>query len=177
MRRHLIKLLFLAPIALLSACSTNPVNIEDRIIIKNFIRGPICGDKWDDFYVCADTEEIQITGKGICTYNKQPVPCTWYGFSFDYVLPAGSVKLECVWKSSTKSDVGNPREVKAKGVDGGTYEFELNKAEGHYIQPNYTAIAFGQSPYGQERDSRVTVTCSHRGMKVFEYAMNRHFPS
>lgn len=176
MKNYLARLVLLIPMAALSACTTNVMRAEEQVVIKNFTRGLICGANEAQRRVCFDTEEIQITGEGRCIFNGRPAACTWYGISFDYVLPKDGVKLECIWQSSHPANVGNPKALLQEGVTSGTFELDLKNNEGHYFLPQYLALLEHPTYQAPGQILRVTQSCSYQGTKLFEFSFNRHLP-
>lgn len=107
--------------------------------ISNFAFGLVCSDSLDNPHVCSKTNDIVVTGGSRCVYDREVVPCTWYGFEFDYLLPKDSVALACRWSSSDRQNIGNPDSVIATNVRDGTFELVLKGRAGHFVNPQYKA--------------------------------------
>jgi hypothetical protein len=97
------------------------------------------------------------------------VPCTWYGFSFDYRTTAETVKLNCFWSSNEASDLGDPNGVVSRNVKQGEYEIELTGTGHHFFNPQYSVFA----PI--RRDVRQDTYCSYDGKRVIEFFFVFHY--
>jgi hypothetical protein len=138
-------------------------------LIKDFKFGLVCGPA-NDRKVCFETKTIQVTNESTCVYNKSPVSCTWFGYSFEYVSPF-DIKLSCDDALDVAASFGQPKkEDQASTKD---YKFELGLAKGvrHFFNPNY---AYG--PAGKPTEHE-TLTCSYKGKQVFSVAFQIMFPA
>jgi len=100
--------------------------------IENFRAGLNCSDHVRIGWICFETEEILVTGQDRCTYDKEEVMCTWYGFEFDYFGAGESTTIECVARSSVPVNIGNPSEVLNESVTESRYSFALEPGDGHF---------------------------------------------
>lgn len=115
--------------------------------ISNFRFGKVCpyatdvdGANVRDGWVCFETDTIRITGQGRCTYAGRELPCTWYGFEFDYSGVPEGAKVSCVAKSDTPSNYGDPEAVRSEGVSEQRYEFDLPAGAGRFFNPQYSVF-------------------------------------
>jgi hypothetical protein len=152
--------------------SSNADAQSDRVVISNFKFGLVCGPN-DNRRICFQTRDIQITGESRCIYNKQAVACTWYGYSFDYRLPADSIKIQCEAKSNIATNVGSPTAELQKDSTYTKYEIELHSDSRHFFNPQYSS-GFPANMMGTTQE--YTQACSYRGEKLFEFTLLLHYP-
>jgi hypothetical protein len=142
------------------------------VVISNFKFGLVCGTD-QSRRICFETKDIPLTNEGLCVYNRQQVPCTWFGYSFDYRLPSREVTLQCEWTSSVPVSEGNPQGMREKDASGGRYEIMLRNDEQHFFNPQYMALPTAFVP---RQVQRYTNSCSHMGRKLFEVAYQLRTP-
>lgn len=102
-------------------------------------------------------------------YAKQEMPCTWYGFSFQYSGNKPGTLLECKYRSVLPSALGNPKEVLMEDATEGSYSLPLDGTHGTFYNPQYTILGF-RDP-GQAVDT-VTTRCSIEGKEVANFRFN-----
>jgi hypothetical protein len=143
---------------------------EEGAQISDFTFGLICSDSLDSPHVCSKTNDIVVTGNGRCVYDRKVVPCTWYGYEFDYHLPKDSITLACRWSSSDRQNIGNPDSIVAENVRDGTYELVLKGRAGHFINPQYRA------PERIAGATEVFQVCASGGKDLFAVTYRLRFP-
>lgn len=120
--------------------------------IANVRSGPACPKPGDTTRqvgrICFQAEDIHITGQGACVYDKDEVPCTWYGFEFDYSGAMEGDKITCAYTTSEPADVGDPDGVTNAASTSGEYELKLTPGASHIFNPQYSVFqyAIAQSP-------------------------------
>jgi len=176
-RRHLQpfvrmnKLFLVVAVVLVPAC---PSFGQAAFVVKKFERGPLCRVGDAKFRVCANAEEVQITGDSECTYDGKVERCTWYGFSFEYEPRVVETRLSCSWSSSEGARPGNPVGASANVVNEGQYELVLRPGTTRFINPQYAVLP--RSAELVARSMKFDQRCTHRGQTVFEFSLNLHFP-
>src|SRR5260221_8716177 len=105
--------------------------------ITNFRAGEVCSDGIKLLGVCRVTEDIYVTGQSVCVFNGERRPCTWYGFSFDYVNAKPGTEIICKFSSSLNIANGNPQEIISERTRKGDYQIVLDKEKGHFFNPQY----------------------------------------
>jgi len=141
----------------------------DGVAISNLKVGMVCG-KLSDPEICAETNDIQVTGEGRCVFVGKVIPCTWYGYSFDYQSNGKPVKLQCNSTSSVPVNEGNPRELIKASSQYGEFELELTGDSSHFVNPLYSG---SNSSF---RDAIKTTSCSYKGKEIFSYKVTLHYP-
>jgi len=163
-------------VTLIALLSASPLPLaygqDGTVTISNFKFGLVCGPD-QNRRICFETKDIPLTNEGLCVYNRQQVPCTWYGFSFDYRLPSREVALQCEWTSSVPVNEGNPQGIREKGASGGRYEIVLRNDQQHFFNPQYITLAPVIVPRQVQQS---TTSCSHMGRKLFDVAYQLRYP-
>ena len=103
--------------ATLAGCASRP---SGPFTITNLKYGTVCGTAYQD--VCTQTADIALDGKGFCIYDHQDVPCTWYGFSFDYDTRFDGIVLDCDAATDYKHDFGNPQGIVQRNATDRRYQ-------------------------------------------------------
>jgi hypothetical protein len=144
--------------------------VEGHIAITNLKYGLVCGPDYNR-RICFQTSDIQITGEGRCVYNQQEIPCTWFGYSFDYKLPKDTVELDCEWSSTLPANLGNPIAELKENVSSYHYKIVLNRGESHFFNPQYSSVRADLGIVEVNKQQ-----CSYNGEKLFEFTFRLHFP-
>ncbi len=172
-----MKNLRLLPAAfLLAACAAPALVQEDAagmVVIENFRRGLICDAGGPLRRVCTDAEEIPISGEDRCIFDQREIACTWYGFSFDYILPREQVVLDCTWTTDRSATDGSPQEVRSRGASSGKYEIRLRNGRGHYLHPQYFGVSGSWAADHAGEVQRSTQSCAYGGKTLFEFRFVR----
>jgi hypothetical protein len=143
------------------------------IEVTNFKFGLVCPNAESDVgWVCHQVKNIPITGQGQCVFDGKRVPCTWYGFSFNYTDAHASDVFQCTHTTSQPTTYGNPSGVLSKGTSG-KYEFTVSEGEGKFFNPQYAVFAVERK--GKEIESEHT-ECSVNGKSAFSFDVNYIFP-
>jgi len=164
--------LFAGLCLVLTGCaSTGPSVQTDGLTVKNLKVGLVC---WNNGVptICTEATEIKITNSGLCVFNKRTVPCTWYGFAFDYSTGEKSAKIQCQVESSAPVNWGNPREALKENATTSSYEIELRGDQHYFINPQYSAA--GSARLGTVSDVQ---TCSYKGTKLFQIELALEYPT
>lgn len=149
---------------LLASCAGAPP--PARFAIGNLQYGPLCGSPEGE-KVCTQSSDVEITGKGRCVYDKREIPCTWYGFSFDYA-PKEGVEIDCDMVMDRTTNMGNPQGIVAKDASSMHYQIDLRGEGGHHVQAQY---AGSEGFKGVEQIKQI---CSYEGEKLFEVVLRLH---
>ena len=156
-------------LGVLAGCaSVNPPSDPNSVVISNLKVGTVCSPE-GDLEICQETSNIIISGKQRCVYDGNTVPCTWYGFSFDYRTTAAAVKLQCFSSSSEAGDIGNPNGVLHRNVRQNDYELELNISGHHFFNPQYSVFV------ATLKDVREDTYCVYKGKRVIEFFFVFHY--
>jgi hypothetical protein len=145
--------------------AANPASATE---VSDFRSGLVC-DPGKHGWICLRTEDIHLTGQSRCVYAKQEMPCTWYGFSFQYSDNKPGTLLECKYRRVLPSALGNPKEVLMEDDTEGSYSLPLEGTEGTLYNPQYTI--FGVHEPGQAMDT-ITTRCSVEGREVANFRFN-----
>ena len=141
--------------------------------VDNFKSGLVCTDGKTFGWVCHEVEDIYVTGQSQCTFNKESIPCTWHGFSFDYKNYKKGQVVSCEYTQTAQANMGNPESIIEEGSNSGSYEFELDNQESHFFNPQYVGLAVGSI----EESLQSNYTVCKSGEKVlFEFSYRLHFP-
>ncbi|WP_425411012.1 hypothetical protein [Hyphococcus sp.] len=147
------------------------------IEITNFKSGLACVEKNADQsspgWICHSTETIPITGQGLCVYNREEHPCTWYGFEFEYDNAGEDAKIKCALTSSREGTYGNPNEIEHEDVKNYEYQIELQPGSGKFFNPQYSIINY--SKQGPKIKNENTV-CSAGGIELFRFKFEFIYP-
>ena len=95
--------------------------------------------------ICFETNEIHINGQGLCRAAgfSDPVPCTWYGYEFDYSGARPGEIITCKLTASMPGTYLNPREVVIEDSTSFEYEHALETPSGHVYNPQYSILQAG----------------------------------
>lgn len=147
----------------LAGCAAQPP--AEPLAISNLKYGTMCGAP--DMHVCSEASDIAIDGTERCVYDRREIPCNWYGFSFDYSPKQGSFKIACDMAMDYDANMGNPAGVVSK--DTKSFHYEVALSGGHFANPQYK----GHEKF--DGIQNLTETCSYRGQKLFEFALQFHY--
>lgn len=124
-------------------------------------------------WVCHQTDDIFLTDQSRCVYDRTTMPCTWFGFEFDYTAQQERVKLQCLTETSHPKSSGNPSGVLAGDVTSSSFSLELERQKGHFFNPMYYIFAV------RPRDETKVIekiTCKAGDTVIFQKKFNLHFP-
>jgi len=141
--------------------------------ISNFKSGLACTDGETFGWICFEGEDVHVTGQGRCVYDGENIPCTWYGYEFDYIGYSKETKIFCEVKLSEPWNLGDPQEVIKEKADNITFELELPSDNGHYFNPLYVGLS--DSELGKENSVNTTV-CMVNDEILFEFKSKQIFP-
>ena len=141
--------------------------------ISNFKSGLACTDGVSFAWICHELEDIYVSGQSSCTFNKEKIPCTWHGFSFDYKDYDPSKKIHCQSTSSKQVKLGNPKEITDENSNIFAYEFELKEKSGFFINPQDVGLT--QVNIENAIESSYT-SCTYENRKIFEFSKQFHYP-
>ena len=163
-------------VVIVSLGASGPASVlaGDQVIIKNLARGLVCGATAAERHICFETDTIQVTNESTCVFSGRRIPCTWYGFSFDYDLPAETVKLQCTWSSTEQVNDGDIKAEHQVGAKQGTYELELKSTDRHFFNAQYVSASTAREKLGQV--TRTRQACSYQGTKLFELSFSLRHP-
>lgn len=136
--------------------------------VSDFRSGLVC-NPGDSGWICLQTQDIQLTGQGRCTFDGEELPCTWYGFSFRYSGNKPGTRLECRYKQGMPAFMGNPAEVIAENATEGSFSVALEGTSGTFYNPQYTVFHVREP--GQATDS-ISTSCSIEGKEVASFRFN-----
>lgn len=146
---------------------------ERRPIIRNLASG-LLRRADTDRRVCFQAEDVLITGEGRCTYDRRSVPCTWYGYSFEYELPKREATLECSWSSTDQANVGTPDAEGHTDVSQGHYELKLEGQHGFFFNPQYSVFPSQRKHVGKV--VQIRNSCSLEDRVGFEVVFKLRYP-
>ena len=134
---------FILSSLLISACAPNkaepqPFFTINPDYISNFKFGMVCPDPMGKQYgeetkgigtgeICENLDKIVITGEQRCIFDRRAIPCTWYGYSFDYV-GIESQEIICSFKDSEPGTEGNPNGIRSENTDSGEIPLKLESS-------------------------------------------------
>jgi hypothetical protein len=164
----------LLAIVAMEAASGSASTVEPAVTISNLKVGLVCGSP-QNRRVCFQTKDILITNESSCDYIGKKQACTWFGFSFEYKLPAGhrTVELDCDVRADRPGDFGNPRALVAKNAVKSAYKLELSRDRNYFFDPQYAAVPKDDNSGAIEHSKQ---KCSYGGRTVFEIDFNLHHP-
>lgn len=146
--------------------------------IKNFKSGLVCpsreSGKIGEGRICFETETVQITGQGKCIFNGQELPCTWFGFEFDYAAAEVGEQISCRSKSSFPINFGNPDGIVAEDTNAFEYVLDLEGSKGRFFNPQY-AVFSATSPGGREKEEETI--CSSGSEELFRFKFRFIYPA
>ncbi len=151
----------------------------DASEISNFRSGIACpaqqtiGQPSPVSRICFDTNVVQITGQSTCTYNNQQLPCTWYGFEFDYADFPENAELSCKLTSNRMGDFGNPDGISQKNSAAYEYAISVPAGNGHFFNPQYSVFTYSNS---EESIIEETTSCSLEGEELFRFERRLVYP-
>ncbi len=153
------------------ACAPSPAPLG-KVVIRNLQSGTVCGPPSAP-RICQITSTIDVTGQGSCVFNRTTIPCTWFGYSFDYDLPSSTATLQCEWQSDVGRRMGNPDQALAENASHGQYELTLRNDTHHYINPQYRGLSAADSGGSVES---LRQSCGYAGEQLFEVAFEFRYP-
>ena len=160
-----------------SACFASPD--QHKVDVTDVKSGLVChykiGNKGEHVYdphVCFETEDILITGQGLCTFDGERKPCTWHGFEFDFNNRTNApVVLTCYFSANYEAVLGNPKGIEEDPASG--HDILLKPGIGHISNPQYTLFrhkGLQSTPVNINR-------CEIEGRVVFESRFNLILPA
>ena len=165
-KQSLIRVALLLP-------SLSPCSLAAQEIF-NFKSGLACTDGRTHGWICHETTIIPITGQGKCVYNRKELPCTWYGFEFDYSGFEQSTELTCVVNTSHPADWGDPTEELEKNVTETTFSLSVPPGDGHFYNPQYSIFGgLRKKPHTDKRQ----LACSLNGEEAFRINYEFMYPA
>lgn len=173
-RSSLVVVVAILAIAVTESASGFAFAVEPSVTISNLKAGVVCGAP-QNRRVCFQTKDILITNENMCNYIGKKQDCTWFGYSFEYKLPAGhkSLELDCDVQTDKADDFGNPKALVAKNAVKMKYKLELSRDQSYFFDPQYAAVTDGDNSGAIEHTKQ---TCSYGGRTVFEVEFNLHHP-
>jgi hypothetical protein len=128
-----VSVLIVTSFGTITAAAPTPAE-ETAPVITNLRYGLICGPD-DNRRICFQTNLIQVTNESGCVSNREPIRCTWYGYSFDYEAPA-DVTINCRATTDKVVPNGNPRE-RFPPTQEIKYNLNLKMGVHHFIIDQY----------------------------------------
>ena len=147
----------------------------NAIEISDFKYGLVCPDnETKSAWICHETKNIKLTGQALCTFNKQKVPCTWYGFSFKYKNHDKNKKINCASLSSSPSTLGDPNRKGHISSREQEFGYFLKSNSGFHMNPQYSVYAIRN-----KEDSNVNykIKCTVEDTVAYEYDFTITYPS
>lgn len=159
MKRILLMILSISALASLHA-DTQQAKITD------FKSGAACIVNTGIGWICHETENILLTGESSCVFNKEELPCTWYGFEFKYENFTENTNFTCGFKDDGEVVLGNPKGLLENETDSLKYDVPLGS--GRFFNPMYTIF----NRLGSEEDTKTTYfECTLDGAHVAKFKL------
>jgi len=146
----------------------------NSIEVSEVQSGYMCGIESGMSFVCHDTQDIYLTDQSECTFNKEVVPCTWYGYSFIYTENVKGSSLQCTYNSSKKATAGNTVEITGKNVDSMEFELVLEKESGFFSNPLYSVYKVKDK---KEEPEEARWVCKTGGKTVLDISLRFYSPA
>lgn len=165
-----LTILFLsAAILMLLSCTGESKAVE----IKNFKAGLVCGVH-PERRICFETETIYITGQGRCVFKDEELPCTWYGFEFEYKNAAANEEVTCVDANNKPLRFGNPEQIEKVNSNTFRYSFTLEPGDDRFYNPQYSIFKFQT-----EGDNEILseTVCSIDDEELFRFKFRIIYPT
>lgn len=144
------------------------------IEISEVQSGYMCGVESGMSFVCHDTQDIYLTDQSKCTFNKEVVPCTWYGYSFIYTENIKGSSLQCLYKSSKKATAGNTVEITDRNINSFEFELVLEKEPGFFSNPLYSVYKIRDK---KEEPEIARWLCKAEGKTVLDISLRLYSPA
>ena len=170
----------IACLGLLTAC-TSEAEPEDKaelspIEISNLKIGNVCfkDNTGKDGNICRETNEIFVAGDNTCYFSGREMPCTWYGFEFDYNNPKNINSMSCLFESNRPYTSGNPNEIRAEETYSDAIDIPLEPGKNRFFNPQFVGLSYGE----EGRNKTVhTTTCSIEGIELFTFELTIVYPT
>lgn len=117
--------------------ASNAIAAPDEIEISNLKQGLMHRKENGDWEVYQEGSRFLANQNGECVANREPIPCMWYGITFDYSANSRKTKLDCVSTHSKPVDVVNPREIVEEKVQSSKGEIVVRGRSGEMRLPGY----------------------------------------
>ncbi|MEL6827865.1 MAG: hypothetical protein AAFN91_16580 [Pseudomonadota bacterium] len=180
LERLILKNLAVLLLGLIVPASCSAESQGSGLHIHNFKFGLACGETVDadlivrPTHICHESENILITGQGQCLASGEWVPCTWYGFEFEYESSEPDPIVKCVARYNESTSFVDPDKVVDDDVSTTEYSIELPGTQGRFFNPQYSIFAYRSAA---EPPIISTTICSHDGRVMFEFSGSRHYPT
>lgn len=152
----------------------------DALEISGFRSGRVChagagevGRAPSDS-ICA-SRSVLTRGKDTYIYDGNEIPCTWWGFEFDYRNAVPSVPMTCLWERSVPSDEGNYQGVRSRNISVDTITISFPADSGHLFHPGFDGVPRDLNVRFAE--VRLTIACAYRERPLFTAAYRLVFSS
>jgi len=175
--------MFILTALIFAACKTDHSVFVNEDYVSNFKLGMVCpnpeGEKYGEESrgigtgtICRTSDEFVIKGGQTCIYDRQPVDCTWYGYSFDF-KNLDNEELDCNYSATLAGNEGNPDGVRVENAKSADFELDLPGTSGHFYNPLYTASVAGVST---ETRNEIHTSCRHNGAEIFSIKYTVIYP-
>lgn len=170
-----IKLFYLSVSVMLPALSS-PSAYASEFEVENFKSGLVCPfhPNMEGGWVCFETETVHMTGRSECNYGGEYIPCSWYGFEFEYKNAPKDTQLQCQTVHDTPGNFGNPRGTLSESTRTFEYNIDIKAGDGRFYNPQYSGI-YPQSMTGKV--TRMDTRCRYNGREVLSYRMELIYPN
>jgi len=143
---------------------------RDTLQVSGLRSGPVCNagagevGRAPSDSICP-SRSVLMRGKDTCVYDSKEVPCTWWGFAFDYRNAVPSVPMVCIWERSVPSNEGNYQGVRSRNISIDTITIAFPADSGYLFHPGFDVVP---------RDLTVswaavqlTIACTYRERPLF----------
>lgn len=144
--------------------------VPDTLEVTGFRSGPVCGagagevGRAPSDSICP-SRSVLMRGKDTCVYDGAEVPCTWWGFEFDYRHAVPNLPMVCIWERSVPSDEGNYAGVRSRNISVDTIAIHFPADSGHLFHPGFDTVPRDLNVRWAE--VRLTIGCSYRTQRLF----------
>lgn len=152
----------------------------DTLEVSGLRSGPVCNagagkvGRAPSDSICP-SRSVLMRGKDTCVFDGNEIPCTWWGFEFDYRNAVVGVPLVCVWVRSLPGTEGNYEGVRSSNATTDTIAIHFPADSGHLFHPGFDGIPPQLPP--TLIPVHVTFDCSYQGRPVFAVALRLIFSS
>lgn len=137
----------------------------DGFRVTGFHQGLVTVGRHSEPAIGTRGDAFDYAPNGPCTVAGEQRQCMWYGFEFDYAGGQEVNALACTVESSDAVVEVDPSKRANHAAERFNYTLQLDGANGHFINPQYTIWGANSEPFKQ------TTWCRYGDREVLRFTL------